>query len=52
MAKAWTEKDDDYLLAYFKNKSLMQLGDNLNRSTRAIEGRLRMLGVLNKHEKK
>ena len=38
MAKKWTEKEDDYLLAYFKNKSLMQLGDNLNRSTRAIEG--------------
>jgi len=52
MAKKWTEKEDDYLLAYFKKKSLMQLGDNLSRSTRAIEGRLRMLGVLNKHEKK
>lgn len=52
MAKVWTEKDDDYLLAYCKDKSLMQLGDNLNRSTRAIEGRLRTLGVLNKHEKK
>lgn len=52
MAKAWTEKDDDYLLAYYKDKSLMQLADNLNRSVKAIQSRLRTLGALNKHEKK
>lgn len=52
MAKAWTEKDDDYLLAYYKDKSLMQLADNLNRSVKAIQSRLRTLGALNKYEKK
>ncbi|MBC9787201.1 hypothetical protein [Carnobacterium maltaromaticum] len=52
MAKVWTEKDDDYLLAYYKDKSLMQLADNLNRSVKAIQSRLRTLGALNKHEKK
>lgn len=52
MAKAWTEKDDDYLLAHYKDKSLMQLADNLNRSVKAIQSRLRTLGALNKHEKK
>lgn len=52
MAKVWNEKDDDYLLAYYKDKSLMQLADNLNRSVKAIQSRLRTLGALNKHEKK
>lgn len=52
MAKVWTEKDDDYLLAYYNDKSLMQLADNLNRSVKAIQSRLRTLGALNKHEKK
>ena len=52
MAKKWTEKEDDYLLAYYKDKSLMQLADNLNRSVKAIQSRLRTLGALNKHEKK
>lgn len=52
MAKVWTEKDDDYLLAYYKDKSLMQLADNLNRSVKAIQSRLRTLGALNKREKK